>query len=194
MDKEIIEEVWEDIIGYKGIYKISNFGKVKSLTRNRIGNGIKVFTTKERILKPSLMGKKRNYKGVLLSINGKSKCFKIHRLVGIYFIPNPQNKPEINHLDGDTLNNHYKNLVWNTTKENINHAWGTGLSKPHHKNHYKDLGKLNKVNNSIAVFNINTKCFYSSLKDASKITKTSFALISRHINNKVKSPIWTKIK
>lgn len=66
---------------------------------------------------------------VVLYKNGKQKNISVHRLVGIMFIPNPENKPEINHKDTNKLNNHISNLEWNTKKENIEHAWDNGLCK-----------------------------------------------------------------
>lgn len=101
------EQVWKDIIGYEGLYQISNFGNV-----------INVKTKKP------LKGKKdkKGYLCVVLYSNGKRKEHKRHRLVALNFIPNPFNKPEVNHKDGDKANNYVDNLEWATTKENINHA------------------------------------------------------------------------
>jgi hypothetical protein len=73
---------------------------------------------KNRFLKPSKM--KNGYIKVELCKNGKQKTFKIHRLVAEYYIPNPENKPEVNHIDGDKCNNSVENLEWNTRKENMN--------------------------------------------------------------------------
>lgn len=69
----------------------------------------------------------RRYKGVSLNTNGKQKHLYVHRLVAEAYIPNPDNKPEVNHLDGDPSNNHVENLEWSTRKENARHAFQTGL-------------------------------------------------------------------
>ncbi len=61
--------------------------------------------------------------------NGVSRRFRVNRLVALHFIDNPEGKPQVNHIDGNKLNNNYKNLEWATCKENINKAWEIGLSK-----------------------------------------------------------------
>ena len=101
-------EIWKPISDYDG-YEVSNFGRVKSFKYNS-----------PRILKPEL-------RGVYLSVNLYNKHFQVHRLVALAFIPNPDNKPQINHIDGHKLNNYAGNLEWTTASENIQHAFATGL-------------------------------------------------------------------
>ena len=88
-----------------------------------------IFSNKnEKILKPFLKkGRKTNYYQISLSKNGKVKKYLIHRLTAIVFILNPLNKPQINHKDGNGLNNNISNLEWATNGENIKHAWDNGL-------------------------------------------------------------------
>lgn len=108
-------EIWKPIPDFDK-YEVSNFGRVKSLQER---------WRKPRILKPAT-----NYKGYLLvqlCINGKGKNFRVHRLVALAFIPNPEGKPEINHRDGCRLNNFVGNLEWVTSSENQRHAYLTGL-------------------------------------------------------------------
>lgn len=106
-------EVWKEIEGYEGKYYVSNKGNVKS-SKGKV----------DRILKPYNISK---YKAVGLANNGKTKITLIHRLVAEAFIPNPDNKPQVNHIDGVQHNNVITNLEWVTAKENIEHAYKTGL-------------------------------------------------------------------
>ena len=110
-------EQWKAIAECNGEYYISDHGQVKSY---KFG--------KERILKPGLVGVLGNqYLAVVLTIKSNKKTIKIHRLVALAFIENIENKPTVNHIDGNKLNNHKENLEWNTSKENIRHAWDNGL-------------------------------------------------------------------
>jgi len=106
------KEIWKDIAEYEGLYKISSFGRVCS-NHNRI-------KTKRRIL--NVQKNNLGYIHIILSKNGKCKTKLVHRLVAKAFIPNLQNKPEINHKDGNKENNHYKNLEWILHKQNLIHA------------------------------------------------------------------------
>ena len=98
-------QIWKDIEGYKGHYQISNYGNVRSLKKD-------AFLMKGGYLK--------GYKIISLWKNGTGKMFRVHRLVALAFIPNPENKPCIDHIDGDRANNHADNLRWVTYLENNN--------------------------------------------------------------------------
>lgn len=113
-------EKWKDINGYEGIYQISNYGNVKSLSR-KMWNGYKYWDSKEKILKPRMAKDKSHYETVCLRKDGKSKTFSIHRLVAIHFIPMVNGKNYVNHKDENKRNNHFSNLEWTTAKENINY-------------------------------------------------------------------------
>jgi hypothetical protein len=119
-------ELWKKITGYE-YYFISSLGIVKNTQFN-----------KEKYLKKAKTT--IGYEVVLLYKKGKRTLFYVHRLVAINFIPNTENKPQVNHIDGNKLNNCIDNLEWNTAKENINHAYETGLC-PKGDNHYLRIRK-----------------------------------------------------
>ena len=115
------EERWKAISGYEGIYEVSDRGRVKSLDRiNHYKRNIK-----ERILKPRINN--RGYCHSYLYINGVAKSIKTHRLVAIAFIPNPNDYPFVNHIDGIKTNNYVNNLEWCTRLYNVRHAFTNGL-------------------------------------------------------------------
>ena len=125
-----MEEIWKAIPGFEQFYEVSNTAKVRSLDRVTIvKNRNAVFNKffKGKILKVGL--DTYGYPSLGLSALGKHKTVLIHRLVGLAFIPNPENKREINHKNGIKTDNRIENLEWNTPKENTRHAFATGLSK-----------------------------------------------------------------
>jgi hypothetical protein len=118
-------EIWKDINGYEGLYQVSNLGRVKSLERIVNNNGgIKII--KEHLLKPTI-GSDTGYFYVDLRKNGKRKNCTIHRLVAQAFIPNPNNLPEVDHINRIRIDNRVENLRWadrklqckNSDKESI---------------------------------------------------------------------------
>lgn len=145
-----MEEIWEKIPGYNGLYLISNKGKVKSLHRK---NPI--------LLKQSI---DTGYSRVTLTINYKTEIFRVHRIVASVFIPNPENKPQVNHIDGNKLNNDIKNLEWCTNAENQIHAYKIGINK----NRKLSIEHKEKMHSKIKrkVKNIDTGEIYESISDA----------------------------
>lgn len=119
-------EVWENIQGYGSFYQVSNYGRIKSFKRYKEGV----------LLDPGINSS--GYLYINLYLDGIPKKYTIHRLVAITFLKNPYNKQEVNHLDGNKLNNLVTNLTWVTPQENTTHAYDTGLAKSGSKSpHYK---------------------------------------------------------
>ena len=113
-------EVWKDVPNYEGIYKASNFGRIKMVKRTLIDSLGKKINKKEHILKPRTGNR---YYMIALYKNGKREDLLLHRVIAQTFIPNPENKPFVNHKDENCFNNCSDNLMWCTQKENMN--WGT---------------------------------------------------------------------
>jgi len=111
----MIEEVWVDIEGFEGLYQVSSMGRVKSFDRVT-RNIIRPFIKKGRILKPNPDG--HGYVYVTLFKDGIRSRVKVHRLVANAFIPNPENKPEIDHINSIRDDNRLENLRWVTRSEN----------------------------------------------------------------------------
>lgn len=114
------EEIWRDIEGFDGMYQVSNLGRVKSLYRTT-----KEITEEGRILKASIG--KRGYWYVALFKDGKNHTKTVHRLMANAFMPNPDNLPNINHISGIRSDNRLENFEWCTQKQNMHHAFRTGL-------------------------------------------------------------------
>lgn len=108
---------WKDIDGYNGKYQISDEGEVRSFSRWKNGKLLKKGMTTTGYFHVNLVGTGR----------GDIKQKVIHRLVAKAFIPNPLNLPEVNHIDGNKLNNNVDNLEWVSREENIQHAYRIGL-------------------------------------------------------------------
>lgn len=148
--------IWKDVVGYESFYQVSNTGEVRSKDRRvPTRNSEKFAIRKGRIL--IQMTSKNGYKKVSLTRNvNDKKQIHIQRLVALAFIPNPESKPFVNHIDGDKTNNHVSNLEWVTEKENAKHAseigllptpWNKGLSYSReeilHAYRYPDKYKAN---------------------------------------------------
>jgi hypothetical protein len=119
-------EIWKNVKGFNGIYQVSNLGRLKSFKENKNG----------RIL--SNINRQGGYLSVVLGYRGLKKYTRIHRLVAETFIPNPDNKPEVNHIDGNKQNNCVSNLEWVTRKENAAHAM------KHNPNILKGMNRYNQ--------------------------------------------------
>jgi len=120
------KEIWKAAVGLEGRYEISSIGRLRSLDRSTYSKKSKItYNYKGRMIKTGL--NRKGYYSVSLRKNDKSFTAIIHRLVAIAFIKNPSNKEQVNHIDGNKINNKVENLEWCTNTENIRHAFRTGL-------------------------------------------------------------------
>ena len=161
-------EIWKDIKGYEGSYQISNLGRVKSLVRLHVKKEVILTNTCDS----------NGYKMTTLTVNGFELKTSIHRLIAIAFIGNPHNKPQVNHINGIKTDNRIENLEWATSKENINHAWDTGLTK-------RRLGK-NSPNHK-QIIDISNNEIYSSVKDAANIVGLKLSTLCAMLNGQNKN-------
>lgn len=142
-------EIWKPIKDYEGLYEVSDLGRVFGIKKNKI---LKQFLTH------------RGYLQIQLCKDSRAKLCRPNRLVAQAFIPNPENKPEVNHKNGMKMDNRVANLEWATTSENIQHAYDTGLKK-------SLSGANNPRSKPVYQFNLNGEFVkkYAALKEAARM-------------------------
>lgn len=180
-----IKKEWKEIKGYEGKYIISNHGEIISLPRYKQNNSKQQYVEPKEISK--YINKINGYVYVYLCNDGKEKNIRLHRLVAETFIPNPNNKTQINHKDGNKLNNNVSNLEWCTASENLMHAYKLGLAN--NNNQKKKVAQYSLDNEFIKEFD--------SLTEASKESGISLTKISECVNGKRKRKdkyIWKLVK
>jgi hypothetical protein len=169
-----IMEIYKDIIGYEGLYAISNLGNIKRLSSIVIlSNGVsRLLSTK--ILRPSTTA---GYKSIVLSKNNIKTTYRIHRLVAEAYIDNVYNKPCVNHINGIKHDNRVENLEWVTYSENTIHSFVNGLQIPIAGENHSSAKLLDKE-----VIEIR-KEYSAFLKDISLRFNISSANVRKIINN-----------
>ena len=172
-----MKEIWKDIPQYEGLYMVSNLGRVKSLPKLRCKS--------EKILKNKIT--KDGYYETSLSKNGKAKYIRTHRLVAIAFIENVFNKDQVNHIDGNKLNNCVDNLEWCTLQENKEHAIRTGLQD--------FIGNKNPKAKSVIQYDLDNReiARFKTLREAMKCTgvlENKISSVCNHHNKTAGGYIW----
>lgn len=161
-----MEEIWKDIEGYEGLYQVSNMGRVKSVRKNII-------------MKPSVS---KGYYVINLCIRGKATLCRVHRLVAMTFIPNPDNLPQVNHKDENHFNNNLNNLEWCDSKYNNN--YGTKSERISNL-----LLNNKKISKTVLQYSMDGTFIreWISVREAERITGFDCGHISACCNNKRKS-------
>ena len=153
------EEVWKDVVGYDGRYKVSSFGNVKTMNFNHTGQ--------EKILSFREKKSRGGYLQVRLSLNGKKKSLLVHRLVALAFLENPKKLEQVNHKDENKKNNCVANLEWCDAK--YNNSYGTRIER-----------QKMKVSKPVQQFTLDDKLIseYKSAHEASRRTGIDRSSIS----------------
>ena len=152
-------KTWKDIINFEGLYKISSDGEIVNIARNKI-------------LEPNKSGRYLYYS---LYKNGNPLYKYLHRLIAESFVENVDNKPQVNHIDGNRRNNKINNLEWVTASENITHAHKNNLIK-HSEKQIELARKLGKTRNKY-ILCTQTGIFYESCTEASKLLINKYKTI-----------------
>lgn len=164
-------EVYKPIIGYESHYEISNLGNVKSFNRTKLSSYGSCSKLKAQNIKPVLQ-KKTGYQIITLRNGVITEQKLLHRVVALNFIPNPENKPCINHKNGIKTDNRVENLEWCTHKENNNHAIKNGLTSKY----FFDFIGTNMKNGS--------KIYFHNIQDAADYVKGNRGNIHKCLQKK----------
>lgn len=174
------KEVWRPVVGYEGSYEVSDLGNVRSVDRKVLYP----FPGTKKMAKRFFLGKKLilcpdkdGYLTACLSINQNREKARVHRLVADAFIPNPENKPHVNHLNSNVTDNRVKNLEWCTPLENTAHLIKHGKGLPRGDNHHNS--KLSYKDVEIIKDRINNGETYTSV---AKTYNCHYGTISRLYN------------
>lgn len=150
-----MKEIWKDVVGYEGLYQVSNYGNVRGVAR-RVSTWNAHKTLQQHLLKPC------NRNGYLY-VTLQKKILAVHRLVAAAFIPNLEYKPQVNHKNENKADNRVENLEWVTAKENIN--YGTSLAR-RAKTQRKLGNQINNKGTSLPVLCVELNTVFPSIREA----------------------------
>lgn len=154
-------EEWRDVVGWEGLYQVSDDGQVRSLQPHNY-------------MKIKRQSNTKGYLACTLSFKGRKRLVKVHRMVAEAFMPNPDNKPYINHINGNKTDNRVENLEWVTAKENTAHAIRTGLMKDLRDVRNIPIMALDKVSGKVVE--------YSSITEAATALGIQRVTITKQLN------------
>lgn len=179
-----MEEIWKPIPLLHGKYEASNKGNIRSLPRqvNMYQNGIiGKKTINGKVLKPQNNG--NGYKYVAVSFESKRKNYYVHRLVADAFLENSESLPQVNHKDGNKENNAVTNLEWCSVKENLIHAFATGLKSNEN------------TKSSIRVLDKETGNVFPTIRSAANFFNVKYGLLKEALNrnSECRNPIYARL-
>lgn len=171
--------LWVDVPSFKGILQVSDTGQVKRLARYKKSKAGSMTYMPDKILKLSVSS--YGYHRCCISIDNQKYDLLVHRLVAEAFVSNPENKPEVNHINGVKTDNRPENLEWCTTAENIQHAQAIGLSADQPK------GDSNKLSQQLCQYDLSGNLIkvWTGIREVCRTLKIDRANMNRHLNGKV---------
>lgn len=181
-----MEEIWKDIPDWEGMYQISSIGNIRSLNRPVKARGDKISIKKGKILKP--LFDKDGYLHIGLYKEQKGYFRRLHRLVALAFIPNPENKPLVNHLNGIKDDNRVENLEWCTQQRNMQHAHKTGLKVNTHM--FGEGCNFSKLNDEQILY---IRASYDKKTNSYKKLAEQFNVSASQISNIIRRNNWKHI-